>query len=70
MAYTANQEAAFGWDLEDYSESPCPACGESIDYCQGHGLIGDEWGARILAMHDDDNHTECHPASDCHEESE
>lgn len=54
------------WLSVERSHYPlCPACGEPIDYCQGHGPIGDPWGARILAMHDDDTHTECHPASDC-----
>lgn len=42
-------------------ESRCPVCGEFIDYCQGHGEIGDPEGARILAQHDDDDHSECDP---------
>ncbi len=47
-------------DMED--ESRCPACGDPIDYCQGHGEIGDPAGARILAAHyDEDEHGECHP---------
>jgi hypothetical protein len=41
--------------------SCCVVCGEPIDYCQGHGDIGDPDGARILAQHDDDNHVDCHP---------
>lgn len=40
----------------------CPACGEPIDYCQGHGEIGDPVGAAILAAHDDGDHSRCHPA--------
>lgn len=27
---------------------PCPVCGEPIDYCQGHGEIGDPEGRAIL----------------------
>lgn len=26
----------------------CPACNEYIDYCQGHGEIGDPYGFEIL----------------------
>jgi hypothetical protein len=39
----------------------CPACGEPIDYCHGHGEMGDPNGYRILTDHDDDWHRECHP---------
>lgn len=39
----------------------CPACGDVIDYCQGHGESGDPAGFAILAAHDDDDHSECHP---------
>jgi hypothetical protein len=46
-------------------ESRCPACGDPIDYCQGHGVIGDPGGAVVLAAHDNDNHAGCHPASEC-----
>lgn len=42
--------------------SSCPVCGEPIDYCQGHGEIGDPFGAAILADHDDGKHEQCHPA--------
>ena len=45
---------------EDYV-SRCPACGDVIDYCQGHGEIGDPAGFAILAAHDDDDHSGCHP---------
>ena len=41
--------------------SRCSACGEPIDYCQGHGEIGDPDGWDILARHDAGNHTLCHP---------
>jgi hypothetical protein len=45
---------------EEYVER-CPACGEPIDYCQGHGEIGDPGGCAILAAHDDGDHSGCHP---------
>lgn len=48
---------------------PCPACGDHIDYCQGHGMIGDPAGFRILTLHDYEDHSECHPASDCREDN-
>jgi hypothetical protein len=41
--------------------SRCPACGSPIDYCQGHGEIGDPAGADILARHDNDDHRYCDP---------
>jgi hypothetical protein len=41
--------------------SLCPACGEPIDYCQGHGPIGDPFGAAILNRHDSGAHELCHP---------
>lgn len=47
------------------SQARCPACGDWIDYCQGHGDLGDPDGARILALHDDDDHSECHSMADC-----
>ncbi len=39
----------------------CPACGDRIDYCQGHGEIGDPAGYAILEAHDDGDHAKCHP---------
>ena len=48
-----------------YPLGPCPACGDHIDYCQGHGELGDTWGYNVLILHDDGNHSRCHPASDC-----
>lgn len=39
----------------------CPACGQPIDYCQGHGTLGDPAGAYLLALHDRDDHDDCHP---------
>lgn len=44
------------------TDSRCPACGDPIDYCQGHGPIGDPAGAAILARHDDGDHRQCDPA--------
>lgn len=43
----------------------CPVCGEPIDYCQGHGTIGDAYNNSILAMHANGTHDECHVNSDC-----
>lgn len=34
-------------------EDPCPVCGDPIDYCQGHGAIGDPEGYAILAAEDE-----------------
>ena len=47
---------------EDYV-STCPACGAAIDYCTGHGDIGDPDGAAVItAHHEYGDHTRCHPA--------
>ena len=55
-------------DLNDYPSdededeeyvSVCPACGEFIDYCHGHGVIGDPAGAAILDAHNLDDHALC-----------
>lgn len=56
--------SAGGCDCEYPTEyvSRCPACGDVIDYCQGHGEIGDPAGYAILEAHDAGDHTECHPA--------
>lgn len=43
----------------------CPACGNPIDYCQGHGPMGDSQNYAILQLHDDDIHHMCHASSDC-----
>lgn len=43
----------------------CPVCGSPIDYCLGHGDIGDPRGADIANSHDDDDHSRCHWRSDC-----
>jgi hypothetical protein len=43
-------------------DAHCPACGDPIDYCQGHGQIGDPEGNQILWQHDHGEHEDCHPA--------
>jgi hypothetical protein len=42
-------------------ESRCPACGDPIDFCLGHGPLGDPAGASILDRHDGDDHSRCNP---------
>lgn len=56
---------------EFYAESVsnCPACGDPIDYCQGHGVMGDPIGASILSAHDDGYHGRCDPDG-CEERAE
>lgn len=49
----------------DPIETGCPACGEPIDYCQGHGLIGDPTGYAKMVRHDADDHDACSPFADC-----
>lgn len=39
----------------------CPACGQAIDHCLGHGMLGDPVGYHALTMHGDGDHTLCHP---------
>lgn len=46
----------------------CPACGEPVDYCPGHGEVGDTYGATVLLAHDLGEHATCHPASYCRDE--
>ena len=41
----------------------CVVCGESPQWCLGHGEIGDPRGAAILGAHDNGDHTDCHPAA-------
>jgi hypothetical protein len=43
-------------------EVKCPACGDPIDYCGGHGEIGDPIGAEILSYHDQGDHFQCDPS--------
>jgi hypothetical protein len=65
-AFTVVQEEDLDYDgqwygLGDDDPARCPACGEPIDYCQGHGESGDHWGAATLAAHDAGNHGTCDP---------
>lgn len=53
-------------DMEHSDVARCPACGDAIDYCQGHGEIGDPSGYRILQRHDNGDHVLC--ALDCEDE--
>lgn len=46
-------------DIPGDDVARCPACGNPIDYCQGHGEIGDPAGFAILAAHDDGDHSHC-----------
>ena len=42
----------------------CPACGDPIDYCQGHGRIGDPIGYAIVTdHHENDRHDKCAPVA-------
>ncbi|WNM66122.1 hypothetical protein SEA_WHEEZY_82 [Gordonia phage Wheezy] len=53
-------DAHYGVDYVETDER-CVACGEPVDYCQGHGEIGDPVGRAILDAHDDGDHNNCHP---------
>lgn len=56
-------DAEFEAWMDVYTEVPCcPACGDVIDYCQGHGEIGDPDGFAILSAHDNEVHDDCHRA--------
>lgn len=44
--------------VEEYT-SHCPACGEMIDYCLGHGQWADPEGYKTLMYHDFGNHSRC-----------
>ena len=55
-------DTKYQYEYEDeYLESGCPACGDPISYCQGHGEYGDPMGFRLLMLHDNDIHTLCAP---------
>ncbi len=43
----------------------CPVCGDVMDYCQGHGELGDPDGYAVLVDHDNDEHHGCHSAAGC-----
>lgn len=50
-----------------YTET-CPACGSPVDYCLGHGEIGDPRGAAVLEAHDFGEHSTCHASSYCRDQ--
>lgn len=37
----------------------CPACGDPIDYCSGHGMMRDPSGYSTLKRHDSGDHSTC-----------
>lgn len=43
----------------------CCVCGSEVDYCSGHGEIGDPVGFEVLLKHEDDDHEDCHMLADC-----
>ena len=43
----------------DMVESKCPACGDFIDYCQGHGEIGDPEGYAIIKQQEETTCASC-----------
>lgn len=47
--------------FDEAAYSSCPACGSPMDYCQGHGPMGDPAGFDVLIAHDEGNHYGCHP---------
>lgn len=46
---------------EAYLVEACPACGDPISYCLGHGEAGDHFGFLVLQQHDEGDHTSCNP---------
>ena len=63
---TASRRQGSEWtgpDQDDYFgyDARCPACGQPIDYCQGHGPSGDPAGYAILEAHENGDHSMCNP---------
>lgn len=58
--YEAEHEEPSHGETDDEEPASCPACGEYIDFCMGHGPIGDPVGFDILDRHDNDDHSRCH----------
>lgn len=52
--YYAGSTELYGYDF-----ARCPACGETMDWCQGHGEMGDPVGFNILRAHDLGDHSMC-----------
>lgn len=48
-------------DYPDDGYEQCPVCAQPIDYCQGHGEIGDPAGFLGATAHDRDDHSRCDP---------
>ena len=48
--------------IADDEVSRCPACGDPIDYCPGHGRNADPVGWGTLVAHDLGAHDRCHPS--------
>ncbi|QZD98926.1 hypothetical protein SEA_TRACKER_83 [Gordonia phage Tracker] len=61
----ADYMRTYGYDnglpVDGLDDERCVACGEPVDYCAGHGEIGDPVGRAILDAHDDGDHNNCHP---------
>lgn len=53
----------------DWTASRCVVCGDPIDYCQGHGPMGDPDGYEILEAHESGHHERC-DATACDERQE
>lgn len=47
------------WEEIAETEALCPACGDWMDFCQGHGEIGDPVGWSILQAHEGGEHDDC-----------
>ena len=59
-----NKDHDFSGDCIATVFERCPACGEVIDYCLGHGEIGNPEGFTILQAHDAEDHSGCVKVSD------
>jgi hypothetical protein len=60
---SATEHAACERDDAYLGEGECPACGNPLDYCPGHGAVGDPAGHRVLEMHEKGDHSRCITAS-------
>lgn len=60
---TGQEGTEAGEAIEDLVASigNCPACGEVMDFCQGHGEFGDPEGRQVLDQHDAGDHSSCNP---------